>query len=167
MAANEQQPPSTPLPARKGGRGKLLIILAVVVILLGGGGAAAYFVMRQPPAARDQHEAPAPSHADDGIVSFEPFVVNLADPGAARYLRISIRLIVEKLEEAERIQKSDVLLMRLRSGILELLSNQTSERIVTPEGKTALKEAIATSATAVVKPAKVSDVLFSDLVVQF
>jgi flagellar basal body-associated protein FliL len=48
-----------------------------------------------------------------GIVNFEPFVVNLADAGGRRFLRINVRLIVDDLEKAEQIQKSEVQLMRL------------------------------------------------------
>src|SRR5207253_1562332 len=124
--------------------------------LLGGGGAAAFWVMRRPAGAPAEAKNPA-AHANDGIVSFEPFVANLADTGSARYLRVSIRLIVPSVEDAERIQKSEVMLMRVRSATLELLADQTAERVVTAEGKAALKQAIAARANAVIEPTKISD----------
>lgn len=161
-------------PAKKGGKGKLFLIIGLVVVLLGGGGAAAYFTMRKPAAdAEGDHKEGKKEHAEEekkagsGIVSFEPFVVNLADKNAARFLRINVRLIVGEEEEAKHIQESEVQVMRLRSAILDLLTAQTSEHIVTPEGKAALKKEIAEQATHILEHAEVSDVLFSDFVVQY
>ena len=163
----DSQKPSAPAPtAKKGGRSKLIVIAAIGVVLLGGGGLAAYWTLRKPAGGAEVTEhVKKPDH--NGIVSFEPFVVNLADAGGQRFLRVSVRLIVDEQEEAERIQKSEVLLMRLRSSILELLTQQTADQVVTQDGKSSLKKTIATRAAAIAEPAKVSDVLFSDFVVQF
>ncbi len=144
---------------------KLGLIVAVLVVVGGAGGGAAWMFLRPAQAAA---ETKKPDAAEGGgIVSFEPFVANLADPGGARYLRISVRLIVPRPEDAEHIQKSEIQLMRIRSGILELLGEQKAGEVVTPAGKAALKQAIAARAAAVIEPVKVSDVLFSDFVVQF
>jgi len=169
--ADKEQTPADPAakPAKKKSKGKLFIIASVVIVLLGGGGLAAYFTMRKP-AETTEAAAAAPkkdAHAGAGIVSFEPFVVNLADPGAQRFLRISVRLIVAEEEDAKHIQESEVQLMRLRSAILELLTAETSDHIVTPDGKAALKKEIAERAVHIVEPIEVSDVLFSDFVVQY
>jgi flagellar protein FliL len=167
---DKEQTPADPAakPAKKSSKGKLFIIVGVVVVLLGGGGLAAYYTMRKPADATAAAEAPKKeAHAGTGIISFEPFVVNLADAGGQRFLRISVRLIVGDEEEAKHIQESEVQVMRLRSGILELLTAQTSDRIVTPDGKGALKKEIAELAAHVVEPIEVSDVLFSDFVVQY
>ena len=161
--ADFDQPAAAP-PAPKRARPKFLIVACVLLIVLGAGGGVAYWMMPQSTTAA---HAQAQPHTNDGIISFEPFVANLADAGSARYLRINVRLIVDGVDDAERIQKSEVLLMRLRSGVLELLGEQTADEIVTPKGKTALKQAIAARAAATVQPTKVSDVLFSDFVVQF
>jgi flagellar FliL protein len=150
-------------------RGKLFIIIGVVVLLLGGGGGAAFWWLRAPvkAATATKKEPKALDLSKAGIVIFEPFVVNLADVGAKRFLRINIRLLIDKAEEAERIQKSEVLLMRLRADTLELLTTQTSEQIVSPAGKALLRKQIIEHAHATVAPAEVADVLFSDFVVQY
>ena len=87
--------------------------------------------------------------------------------GSQRFLRISVRLIVPNEEEAKEIEESEVKVMRLRSSILELLTAQTSDHIVSADGKVALKKEIAERATHIVEPVEVSDVLFSDFVVQY
>ena len=151
----------TPAQPKKSSKKGLIVVLAVL-ILAGGGSAAAWRMTR--------HSAPAAEKAPEvehGLISFEPFVVNLADQGGSRFLRVSVRLVIGSVVEAEKIQKSDVALMRVRSGIIELLTQQTADTLVTVEGKAALKLAIAARVEPLIQPAKVTDVLFSDFVVQF
>jgi flagellar FliL protein len=158
---------STANPAKKGGKSLVLIIVGVL-ILVGGGGAAAFYVMHKPaqPGHAAAPVAKAPE-AEPGLLTLEPFTVNLADAGGSRFLRLSARLVVASPAAAEHAQKNEVLLMRVRSSILELLALQTSDSLVTPEGKTALKAAIAEHVNHVLEDTKVTDVLFSDFVVQF
>ncbi|MGE3508779.1 MAG: flagellar basal body-associated protein FliL [Vicinamibacterales bacterium] len=106
------------------------------------------------------------------LMSFEPFVVNLADPGAARFLRTNVQLVVSGGEEGGShgaAKGPTVEEMRARSAILELLSAETSDALTTPEGKEALKEQILERMEVVLEAAKieVEDVLFSDFVIQF
>lgn len=169
MSDTKEQAPVDPAakPAKKGGKAKLFIIGGVIVVLLGGGGLAAYFTLKKPADPNAPAEVKKEEPAATGIISFEPFVVNLADTGGQRFLRISVRLIVADETEAKEIQESEVKVMRLRSAILELLTAQTSDHIVTPDGKAALKKEIAEKAAHIVEPIEVSDVLFSDFVVQY
>lgn len=138
------------------------MIAFVAVVILGGAGVTAFWATYH-----TSSEAPTPTSAERGLISLEPFVVNLADPGGSRFLRVSVRVIVESVEQAERIKKSDVMLTRARSAILELLTQQTADQLVTAEGKAALKAAIAEKIEPMLEETKVVDVLFSDFVVQF
>jgi flagellar FliL protein len=167
MADKEPTPTDPATPAKKkSSKGKFILILGVLLLLLGGGGLAAFFTLRKPPAAdgaAPKKEAAAPT----GIIGFEPFVVNLADPGGQHFLRISVRIIVGTEEEAKKIDESQVQLMRLRSAIVDLLSSQKSDDIATAAGKAALQKEISERATKIVAPIEVADVLFSDFVVQY
>ena len=110
---------------KKSSKGKFILMLGILVLLLGGGGAAAFFAFRKPAAGATGDAAPKKAtKPPTGIISFEPFVVNLADPGAQHFLRISVRLIVADEEEAKKIEESQVQLMRLRSGIVDLLTSR-------------------------------------------
>ncbi len=156
-----EQPAPAPAPtASKSSR--LGVTLAVVIAAAAAAGA--FWWGRHGAAAPPTAEAKS---GDRGIVSFEPFVVNLADPGASRFLRVTVQLVVPNAEAAERVQKTPVLLMQARSAILELLTLQTSTTLVTPDGKTALKKEIAGRVDAAIGELKVVDVLFSDFVIQF
>lgn len=161
-------PEGAAAPAKKS-RAKLFIILGVVVVLLGGGGAAAYFVMAKPAAAAEgEHAEKEEAHeAPKGVIGFEPFVVNLADQDARRFLRITVKLLVPEEEQAKHIEEDPVAVSRLRAEILDQLTQQTSVTITTPDGKAALKKSIAEKAAAIVEHTEVADVLFSDFVVQY
>jgi flagellar protein FliL len=121
---------------------------------------------------RKKHDAEG-AHAR--LMSFEPFVVNLADPGAARFLRTNIQLVVSGGTDQGGVghgggaKGPSIEDMRARSAILELLSAQTSDTLTTPEGKTALKQHIVERVQSVLDESRVEveDVLFSDFVIQF
>jgi flagellar protein FliL len=143
----------------KKAKNPLVLILAGVLVLAGAGGG--FWYLRRTPAVVVE-KAP-----ERGIVAFEPFVVNLADPNASRFLRTTVQLIVNSESDAEHLKKTPVVLMRARGAILELLTVQTSDVLVTPGGKTELKKAIAERVGEALEHVKVVDVLFSDFVVQF
>ena len=100
------------------------------------------------------------------MISLDPFVVNLADPGGSRYLRVTLGIVVEGEEHAKELAEDDVTRMRLRSSILEMLAEQTAEQLTTVGGKAELKKAIAERAMHGAEHLKVSDVLFSEFIVQ-
>jgi flagellar FliL protein len=135
-------------------------------VVLGGGGGAYWYLKIRPAAAGQAAEAPEPS-GPKGVVPFEPFVVNLNDPAGTRFLRVSLGLVTDTEDSAKELTENAVARMQLRSAILELLSQQSAEAIVTPDGKDALKKAIAARASHTVADFKVADVLFSEFVVQF
>jgi flagellar FliL protein len=164
-------PPTTPpTPAKtKGGKSRLLIMALAVLVVLGGGGAAAFYILHKPaqPGQPVAEVVVVKKVTEPGLLTLEPFTVNLADKGGSRFLRLSVRLVISSPEEAEKAQKNKVVVERIRSSILELLTQQTAEPLVTPEGKAALKEAIIEHVKTVLEDTKVTDVLFSDFVVQF
>ncbi len=161
---SQAETPKTDAPKKKS---KLVPILAAtaVVLLLGGGGAAYWVYAHRPPAEGEAE--PEPEHIESGIVPFDTFVVNLADPGGRRFLRVKLTLVVEGEEAAKEIAESEVELMRVRSAILELLTQQTADHLTTADGKSELKTAIAEGATHVLEHVKVIDVLFTEFVVQY
>lgn len=173
MADTSGSAKTTPPPPKKG-RTLVAALTIFMLVLVAGGGVGAFFILRHR-APADVESAESSGSAEPakpvapalGMLALEPFVVNLADAGGTHFLRVSIRLLVDDRERTEHIQKNEVVLTRLRSAILELLTQQTAERLITPEGKEALKKAVATRAAPVLGDAKVSDVLFSDFVVQF
>jgi flagellar FliL protein len=160
--------------AAKGGgkKGRLLVVVGAVLLVAGGAGG--FFWWKSHGAAEaasatpDAHgEAEAAAAPAAGALPFQPFIVNLADAGASRYLKADIRLLVSGEPNIKELEENEVVMLRLRSAILEHLSQQTSDRIATPDGKDALKKAIAEKCTKILGHATVTDVLFAEFVVQY
>ena len=143
--------------APKPKKSKKLLLIALIVIVAGVGGAV--YAMR-----RSSGEAPAPTR---GLVAFDPFVVNLADPGGMRFIRVTLQVVVYDEKGAKEITESPLILKESRSAILEILSQQMAADLVKLEGKQALKKAIVDRLSKQIKDTKVIDVFFSEFVVQF
>jgi flagellar FliL protein len=173
--------PPAPAPAKKSGLVKWIVIGLAAVLLLGGGGAAAWwFFLRTPPVEQTEGEAEgegAPGEKaggakeqkprGEGIIEMDQFLVNLADKETQRFVRVKLGLVVETKEEGVKMSEEQVVKARLRSAILDILSQQTADHLVTPEGKAELKKLILERSNSALGEKKVLDVLFTDLVVQF
>jgi flagellar protein FliL len=164
---------------------KKLLVIGCAVLLLAGGGAGAWWwwASRAAAAGGDQdgeHREPSgkgrkASAHETAAVALDPFLVNLADRDASRFLRVTLQLVVDNPELARAFAGKghgtpgphDLAKVRLRSAVLELLTTQRADRLVTPEGKEELKRAIADRTSEVLAQAEVVDVLFTDFVVQF
>jgi flagellar basal body-associated protein FliL len=150
-------------PAKSGGGWKKTASVVLVTGLAAAGGG--FWWSR---AATAQVGAEPPVEAmTRGLVKFDPFVVNLADGAGTRFLRTTLQLVIEPAEGVDAIAGNDVLMLQLRSGLLELLSQQAAGALVTPEGKAAMKAAIISRAQDALDDWKIADVLFSEFVVQF
>lgn len=136
-----------------------LFVGAILIVLLTTGGGA-YWKFAAPAG-----EAPAPV-VPPAHITLDPFVVNLTDPGSRRFLRLTVGIVVEGEEQAAEFSEDAVTRMRVRSAILERLAQQSSEELVTPAGKDALKALIAEILARDAHHLKVSDVLFSEFIVQ-
>ena len=107
-------------------------------------------------------------HGDEGAtINFEPFLVNLADKEASRYVKTSIRLLVANKESAETIAKGETLMPRMRDTILTLLSTKTAEEMTSNEGKEKLKKEILEKVNEYLPEEGAEEVFFTDFVVQF
>jgi flagellar FliL protein len=141
---------------------KILVIVATVVVLGGAAGGAWWWTSR--PAAAAPKEVPM---SERGLLPFEPFLVNLSDAGGNRFLKVTLQLVLDSAEAAAHVQETPVVLSRTRSAVLELLTEQSADALVTPAGKVALKEAIRKRAAEALEQKEIVDVLFSEFVVQF
>ena len=148
-----------------------LVAGAAVLVLAGTGGGGYWWWAHRAPADPKAAEAAGKeeSHTpeDAGVVGFEPFVANLADEGGTRFLRASLKLVVAGAETAKEVEENPVEHAQLQSAVLEILTVHTAEQLVTPDGKQALKKEILEKTAHLLHKAKVTDVLFTEFVVQF
>src|SRR5262247_1886214 len=127
-----------PTPAAPPQKSRKLLIVAASVLVLGGIGGGFWYARH----GSNQQPAEAPKEPP-AIVNMDPFVVNLSDPGGARFLRVTMGLVVSGEDEAKDFAENPVERMRVRSAVLEFLSQQTAVQLTKPEGKAELKKAIA------------------------
>lgn len=85
--------------------------------------------------------------AKDPVI--EPFVVNLADPGSRRYLRVSLKFKLRKREESEPLLVARM--PQVRDAVLMLLSGKTTDQLSTVEGKTLLRSELIDRLNSVLK----------------
>jgi len=151
-------------PAAPAKSKKMLVIIVAVLVVAGGGGGA-YWKFFAKPADPKAAEAKKPSEPP-AIINFDPFVVNLSDPGTPRFLRVTLGLVVEGEKPAKEFAENAVVRTKVRSSLLEMLSQQQASQLMTPAGKDALKQAIVERAEHNAEELKVNDVLFTEFIVQ-
>jgi len=159
-------PEAAPAPAPAKKRRLLWIGLTIAVLMLGGGGAGYYWMNSHAATADAEAEAEPSEPLHQSVIPFDSFVVNLADSGGSRFLRVSLSLVVDDEESAEALE-DPVTKIRVRSAILELLAEQSAAPLITPEGKTALKQSITEQSRKAAPKAQVSNVFFTEFIVQF
>lgn len=120
-------------------RKKMLIIIAsVVLVLVLAGGTAFFFINKQRAAATqgaDGETAAAAQAAPKGPPVYLPMdnmVVNLADPGGEKVAQVGITLQVLDAHASDAIK---AYLPVIRSGVLMLIAQRTSDELLTQEGK--------------------------------
>jgi flagellar FliL protein len=158
--------PATPAAGAAKPKKSPVMLIVAAVVLLGGGGGGYWWWSSKAAAAEGEHVEKEPE-ADPGVVSFEPFVANLADAGGTRFLRIAVKLVVDNAEHAKEIEENPVVLAQARSAILDALTERMADELVTPEGKAALKDDITAHTADLFHDTKVTNVLFTEFVVQF
>jgi flagellar protein FliL len=92
-----------------------------------------------------------------------PFIVNLADDGARRYLRATLQLALHKESYKKYFGKLDP---RMRDALLTLLSSQRTDQLLKPEGKDQLRKDIASQLNDILGKEVVEDVYFVDFLIQ-
>ncbi|GJL66440.1 MAG: hypothetical protein NPIRA05_14110 [Nitrospirales bacterium] len=150
---------------------KLMILIILAVVVLGAGGGAAWFMMgsseeEEAHATEKKHEKDSgDAHGDEPgpIVELDPFVLNLADQEELRYLKISIKLELDRPEEETDYP---VKIPAIRDALLVLLSSKESHLLRTTNGKRRVREEIQSRANKVMNKGEISNVFFTDFVIQ-
>ena len=175
---------------KKKGKGKLLVIIIAVLILVVAGVAVKMFVFsgkKKPAAKKESTEqqatqeesaptAPAPSYApvsESNLtpVVVGPLIVNLADVGGDRYLKIKLVLLEipsaaekgKKEGEKEGISLQDAI---IRDTIITVLSSKTSDDLLSVSGKEELKNELIAAINQALQRNLVRKIYFLDFIIQ-
>ncbi|WP_054031322.1 flagellar basal body-associated FliL family protein [Desulfatitalea tepidiphila] len=153
----------------------LVIVLAAVVLVIAvmGGG---FFLMwtkmnttlaqmqMQNAAENEAEETPKEEEVTIGpIYKMETLIVNLADQGGKRYLRITMELELSAPEVMEEINNR---MPQLRDAILMVLPSKQYSDIGSTEGKIALRDELIAKINGILKKGTVTTIYFTEFVVQ-
>lgn len=183
---NTEEAPATEAKSKGGGLvGKLVLVAGIVITSSICAGAVSWIVVQramaslQPAAAETAGEGNTEEPAADtsetdvaeaiedwAALPLDPFVVNLADTDAARYLRIRISLMIDDKSELSHLEENKALQLKLRDVILQMLTQKTSKDLIDDAGKNKLREDIRAKVSVFLKKPKVVDVMFTDFVIQ-
>jgi flagellar protein FliL len=153
----------------------LVIIIAAVVLMLGamGGGfmlmwskmnsAITHVQGEQGKEGHEKGAKPKEENALGPVFKMDTLIVNLADQGGKRYLRVTMELELSGPEVLDEITKR---LPQLRDTILMVLPSKLYSDINTTEGKVALRDELITKMNAILKSGKVKTIYFTEFVVQ-
>jgi flagellar FliL protein len=123
----------------RGGSNLLVILLLVVVLALGG---VSFWLWKNKGAKAETEKAPEKPKVES-VLKLEPFVLNLSDPEQKTYLRVGIELGLSKTskkEKGEGAGEGGPPVALVRDTILGVLSVGKADELLTPEGKTKLKD---------------------------
>ena len=140
-------------------------MLGLLVVNLGVTAFVAFKLLTAHPA----EAAPAPAHAEASssevtgpVVGLDPFVVNLDEPGQARYLKVTLQLeVAPKTEEA--LAKSKEL---IRDAVLSYFSGLHVKDTLGAEAKDKIRTDLLAKITKLIGPDKVRRLFFQDFMVQ-
>lgn len=101
-----------------------------------------------------------------GVLGLEPFLVNLADADATRFLRCTIKLVIDSKEHLKVITENEAVLVKIRNDYIDMMSSKFGPDLVKPEGKQQLRKELLDRTKKIVGKQWVVDLLFTDFVVQ-
>ncbi len=97
------------------------------------------------------------------LLSMETFVVNLADPGGKRYLRVTIALEIDDQDFVEKVKK---IVPKMRDKVLLILPAKKFKDIQTSSGKDALRKEILAQLNPLLNKCKITNLYFQEFVIQ-
>jgi len=170
--------PAAGEPKPKGGKGKLIIIIVIIlVVLLGGtiGGVIVYNKVLAPSLGlarlfgKGGGEEEKTVHKEEGskrLGSMYPlpsFVVNLADKGGSRFIKISLQLEMSDILVSEELGNR---LPQIQDQVITVLSSKSMADVSNVDGKFKLKTEIMERINQLLVSGSISNIFYTEFVVQ-
>jgi len=153
----------------QGGINKKWILMGLLALLVIGGGGTAYYMMAGDSGATkgkssEVHAEEEPEMESIGpVIDMDPFILNLADRDQLRYLKVSIKLQLDRPEIETDFEDK---LPAIRDALLVLLTSKESRGLRTVEGKMLVRDEIGGRINSIMKRGKVRQIFFTDFIIQ-
>ena len=150
----------------------LVLLIAVMMMIMLGLGGGLFMMWNKLSDLSAQTAANAGDQAGaDGsleqtvgpIFSLDTFIVNLADKGGNRYLRVTMDLELGNQEMESEVSQR---LPQVRDSILMILPTKRFEDISTVQGKTTLRDEMLETINGYLAQGKITNIYFKEFVVQ-
>ncbi len=162
---------------------KVIIIIAAVFFLMMGMMGTGFFILWKQMSSAvaqvqqgDQETAaeeeipPEQAQVTMGpLYKLDTMIVNLADHGGKRYLRVNMEMELkpaEGVEPTELVEEIDKRLPQIRDTILMILPSKTYADISDTAGKIALRDQIIAQLNGLLKRGQIATIYFTEFVVQ-
>jgi len=163
---------------KSGGKGLLVVIIMLLLAIIAAG--AVLVVFKKGPAAIVQQpfvdsmvQSGSPmqpggsfaSKEDPGpIQTYPAFLVNLADPGGNRYLKLTLALELSRDKNfPNEITAKEP---RIKDIIISVLTSKTYDEVSTFQGKISLKQEMMRRLNAIMSNGRITDVYITEFIVQ-
>ncbi len=160
----------------------IIIIAAVFFVMMGMMGTGFFIIWKQMSAAvaqvtqgdeqAEEEEEIPPEEAEVNIgplYKLDTMIVNLADHGGKRYLRVTMEMELkpaEELDPADLVEEIDKRLPQIRDTILMILPSKTYADISNTAGKIGLRDQIMAQLNSLLKKGQIATIYFTEFVVQ-
>jgi flagellar FliL protein len=147
----------------------MIIIISVVLLFMGMVGAGFFILwnkISQMPQASPMAEE-LPLEEEENVIgplyTLETMIVNLADHGGKRYLRVTMAL---ELSDPEAVATIESRLPQIRDAILMILPAKNYDDISTTDGKITLRNQVMEKINSLMTKGRVNNIYFTEFVVQ-
>lgn len=145
---------------------KILILIVLVLLLVGGAGFGGfYFASKSTPKANTETKVIETEPVDEAFYEAGEFLVNLADEGGKRYLKVKLVLAYnsesKKLPEELETKKTVI-----ADSVIGVLRGKKTTDLSTVKGPEDLKKEIVTRVNSVLSSGKLTNVYYNDFFVQ-
>ena len=147
----------------------LIIIISVVLLFMGTVGAGFFILWNKisqipvNPAIADDVSVEEDENTIGPLYSLDTMIVNLADHGGKRYLRVTMAL---ELSDSEALTTIESRLPQVRDAVLMILPTKKYDDVSTTEGKIALRTEVMDKINALMTKGQVNNIYFTEFVVQ-
>ena len=144
------------------------VMLLLLVLNLGATGFVVFKTLTAKPAAAAPHagehvEKPVTAEVTGPVMALDPFVVNLNEPGTARYVRVNIQIETSSPQAEAAVKKS---LLLVRDVILSHLSGLRLADTLGAQAKEKLRLELLAKLGASIGSDKIRRIFFGEFVVQ-
>jgi len=150
----------------------IIIITVVAAVFMGAMGGGFYMLWSKISAMEGRMQAEtqteeegeeAVDEAPKPIYKMTTMIANLADAGGRRYLRATMDLEMNKLEEEQKVQGR---IAQIKDASLKIMSTRTFEDINSIPGKDSLRDEIIAKLNEILRGEIITNIYFSEFVIQ-